>query len=89
MQVIIENGDTKTTWGFTVLDNTNIILHSYVVQLKPKGKRKWQNPHIVWDRYMKRNSNIEEPTLPEYIKDQVVELYIEKIKVFNSFEYKR
>lgn len=89
MQIVIENGDTKTTWWFMVLDNTNIVLSSHIVQLKPKGKRKWQDPHIVWDKYMHRNNNIDEPVLPEDIKDQVFELYMKKVKVFNSFEYKR
>jgi hypothetical protein len=90
MEVVIESSDTKITWKFIVIDNTNIVLDSYIVQIKSVGKRTWQKPCIIWDRLFKRKNTIaNEPELPQDIKNKALELYISKLKILNSYEWKR
>lgn len=90
MRIKIEkqiNAETKETWSFNTFD-LNVVFVGWKCETKPKDKRKW----IIlsyWDKYSHRGyGGIEEPALPEDIKNQALNEVIKHIKVQTWDEWK-
>lgn len=77
---------TIETYSFNVFNNEKIVLVGYTLKEKPKGKRKY---YIInkWDRYMKSNSNVNEPLLNTEIKNLILTKIISHLQILQSTEY--
>ena len=71
--------ETKDVYGFTLIDGLNVVFTSYHREIKPKGKRIWKIIQF-WDKYS-RESNIEQPELPQNVRDLAFEKVITLINI--------
>ena len=83
-EIILPNGDLKReVWEFElVLDfsgRNTIYLSRYSFQTKETTRHKWK-VQTNWDRLFRRSSNIETPTIPIAVEEQVRHEFIEIVR---------
>jgi hypothetical protein len=66
----IESKSEKHTYTF-MLKGTYIIFHRFIIHSKEGKQRNWR-VNKLWDNYNPRNSNIDEPKVPESVKREAI-----------------
>jgi hypothetical protein len=79
--------ETKEVWHFNMFD-LHAVFVSWSRQIKPKGKRKWIIEKF-WDKYGRREyTMVNEPNLPDSIRDEVRSEVMKYISVSTWAEWK-
>jgi hypothetical protein len=81
-----QNLHLKHVYCFNTFDLT-VVFTGFKIMEKPSGKRKWTITKY-WDKYMTRNSTLQEPELPDYIREKALEEMKRFIQVKTWNEYK-
>lgn len=87
IEKVIDN-ETKEVWVFNMFD-LNAVFVSWKMEKKQKGKRKWALEKF-WDKYRRIDPymSINEPELPEAIRNEALSIAISHLRVKTWNEWK-